>query len=212
MYYLYFIVFFIILLFLAVLFINFTVNTDMNLDKKVTKLEISVVVFLSIFLFFGIKKWENVQKYYDTKIYISLFFLLMISYIDIKRKYIPDILNFAFYIMGITYLTDISKLDDIIKNSMFLTFPALFLYLYGEKLFKSEAIGAGDIKLIMGIGILFYQIDFFDIYIYYFVAYISALPFVIYILITKTGEKHIAFAPFLLIAYLYIYCYKGGFN
>ncbi len=200
----------IILLFLSIKYINNTKNIEMNLSKKVQWYEL-VILFFIIIIFFLTQVAINSSINFQNKGYILFLFLLFISFIDLKRKYIPDIFSILLIIFGVSYSIISNHLEIDLKNSLFLAFPSLILYFYGDKLFKTECIGAGDIKLILGLGFFFTDITVYDVYIYYALAYLIAFPIAIYLLFNPKSKKFIPFAPFLSISAIYLYHLKGGF-
>ena len=154
-------------------------------------------------------------KEYDTKgnvmniasiIVLIIIILSIIMWIDIKKLYIPNFLNLLLLIIAI-YL---KKFDyEIIENSIIgmgiYTLPLLFLYGYLSDILNKEVFGFGDIKLLMTLGYILGYSNFFDIYLFYLISFISASFMGIILLIRKTKRKEIPFSPFLIIGFLFLW-------
>ena len=85
------------------------------------------------------------------------------------------------------------------------TLPLLFLYGYLSDILNKEVFGFGDIKLLMTLGYILGYSNFFDIYLFYLISFISASFIGIILLIRKTKRKEIPFSPFLIIGFLFLW-------
>lgn len=145
-------------------------------------------------------------------LYILLFFVM---YIDINKKYIPNILNFSILVISI-FVCGVDKIDSYFIGASCYTLPILIFYGYISDILKKEVFGFGDIKLIMSLGGLLYQGEiniFLQIYIFYLLIFsLASLYIIIYIVISYCKNKsvkikgvEIAFAPYICIVFIIIY-------
>ena len=145
-------------------------------------------------------------------LYILLFFVM---YIDINKKYIPNILNFSILVLSI-FICGIDRIDIFFIGASCYTLPILILYGYISDILKKEVFGFGDIKLIISLGGLLYQGEiniFLQIYIFYLLVFLLAtLYIIIYIVISYCRNKpmkirgvELAFAPYICLAFIIIY-------
>ena len=152
----------------------------------------------------------------DRILIILLYILLfLVMYIDINKKYIPNILNFAILVLSI-FIYGIDKVDIFFIGASCYTLPILIFYGYISDILKKEVFGFGDIKLIIPLGGLLYlgEINIFlQIYIFYLLVFLLAtLYIIIYIVISYCRNKplkirgvELAFAPYICLAFIIIY-------
>lgn len=131
-------------------------------------------------------------------------FLIVITTTDIFYYIIPDSILVFFTIYFFIFI--------FIKNGFFnaflslgygfITFIFMILVMYvGNKIFKKDTLGGGDIKLMFLIGMVLGPLSGI---LSIFVASFLALPIAIVALACKK-ENIIPFGPFLLVAFLFIY-------
>ena len=152
----------------------------------------------------------------DRILIILLYILLfLVMYIDINKKYIPNILNFSISILSV-FIYGIDKANDFFIGASCYTLPILLFYGYVSDILQREVFGFGDIKLIISMGGLLYQKEialFLQIYIFYLLVFSLATLYIIaYIVINycrsrkvKIKGVEIAFAPYICIAFIIIY-------
>ena len=152
----------------------------------------------------------------DRILIILLYILLfLVMYIDINKKYIPNILNFSILVLSI-FICGIDKIDSFFIGTSCYTLPILIFYGYISDILKKEVFGFGDIKLIIPLGGLLYlgEINIFlQIYIFYLLVFLLAtLYIIIYIVISYCRNKpmkirgvELAFAPYICLAFIIIY-------
>ena len=152
----------------------------------------------------------------DRILIILLYILLfLVMYIDINKKYIPNILNFSISILSV-FIYGIDKANDFFIGASCYTLPILLFYGYISDILEREVFGFGDIKLIISVGGLLYQKEialFLQIYIFYLLVFSLATLYIIaYIVINycrsrkvKIKGVEIAFAPYICIAFIIIY-------
>ena len=152
----------------------------------------------------------------DRILIILLYILLfLVMYIDINKKYIPNILNFSILVLSI-FICEIDKIDSFFIGTSCYTLPILIFYGYISDILKKEVFGFGDIKLIIPLGGLLYlgEINIFlQIYIFYLLVFsLATLYIIIYIVISYCRNKSVkikgvelAFAPYICLAFIIIY-------
>ncbi len=91
----------------------------------------------------------------DIIIIILCFIALIIgSYTDIKKREVPDLVNYGFIFLGI----GLSILLSIIDNNWSLLFKHLFgffvMFVFGALMFYTGQWGGGDAKMLMALGAL----------------------------------------------------------
>lgn len=152
----------------------------------------------------------------DRILIILLYILLfLVMYIDINKKYIPNILNFSILIISV-FIYGLNRVDSFFIGASCYTLPILIFYGYMSDILEREVFGFGDIKLIISIGGLLYQGEiniFLQIYIFYLLVFsLASLYIIIYIVTSYCRNKtvkikgvEIAFAPYICIAFIIIY-------
>lgn len=140
---------------------------------------------------------------------ILLFILtLLIMKIDLKKLYIPNILNFLFLIGVIVYKGN--DIENSVIGAGIYPLPLIILYGYVSDLLKKEVVGFGDIKFMISIGYLLGYTDFYDLYFFYFLAFLLGGIYGVVLLIIRKENREVQmpFSPFLILA-LYIVLWKG---
>lgn len=145
---------------------------------------------------------------YDLLIALGIISLLMIVLVsDLIYLIIPDKVLIFFSIYFITI--------QLIKEGLIFTishiFVGVFLFLvmylimfFGNKAFKKESMGGGDVKLMFLFGLV---LDPLIGTLTIFLASLFALPMSV-LLFVSNKEKVIPFGPFLLISFLFMYFAK----
>jgi leader peptidase (prepilin peptidase)/N-methyltransferase len=146
--------------------------------------------YLALYLFYGLQPIAIVYM-----LLCSL--LIIISFIDLKERIIPDVLSLPFIIIGFIlsfFLRHINPLDSllgIIAGGGSL----LLIAIAGSKLFKKEAMGGGDIKLAAMIGsFLGWKLILLSLFLGFFLGSIIG---VIVMLTSKNKSDIIPFGPFI---------------
>lgn len=135
--------------------------------------------------------------------------LLIILIIDFKKKIIPDALTITIIILGII---KIIFFNENLENKLIGmgTYSILFnlLYGYGEKIFKKEVVGFGDIKLLSSIGFYLGYFGLIYLLIYYNIIFlISPIYGIIYKKLYE--EEEIPFAPVIILSTFIFIIIKG---
>ena len=135
------------------------------------------------------------------RVLIMIFFLaatvLAIAVIDFKKLYIPNRLNFLFLVEAIFYRG--LDIEAGILGAGAYTLPLLIFYGYGSDIAGKDVIGFGDIKFMIGAGYLLGYTDFYDIYFFYLVSFVTGALYGIFLLVkNKRKSSEMPFAPFLI--------------
>ncbi len=136
---------------------------------------------------------------------ISLFMIVLVS--DLTYLIIPDsiLLFFTLSFLGIQYFR--VGLEETLIHLLIGAFLFVLMYLImclGNKMFKKESLGGGDIKLLFLFGLI---LDPLLGTISIFLGSLIALPISI-ILYLNYKENIIPFGPFLLLSFLLLYFSK----
>jgi len=140
---------------------------------------------------------------------VSLFSIIIVT--DLNYYIIPDEVNIAFGIM--IFLINIPRLGFLntakyTVNGMIMFLCMYLLMLIGNKLFKEESLGGGDIKLLFVLGMVFpLAMSFVGVALAAFLA----LPISLFIYI-KNKDKAIPFGPFLVGSFLLLFLTKIDIN
>lgn len=116
---------------------------------------ITAIVLVTLYIFFGLSA--------KTVLYFILFCALIVStFIDFERKEIPDVITLPGIIIGLissllfpSLMNKARPLDAFFVSSLGVIMGGGCLYItgfFGEIIFKKEAMGGGDIKLLAMIG------------------------------------------------------------
>jgi len=150
-------------------------------------------IYLILFLSYGLQ-WR-------TFVYMLLCSaLIIITFIDLKEKIIPDVISLPFIALGFIlsfFLKNISTTDSLLG---ILTGGGslLLIAVVGSFIFKKEAMGGGDIKLAAMIGaFLGWQFTILSLFLGFFFGSIIG----VIILIKNKGNKEqndsVPFGPFI---------------
>ncbi len=148
------------------------------------------VMYLTLYLFYGFQP--------ITFIYMVLCsVLIIISFIDLKERIIPDVLSIPFIAVGFIFsffLKNISPANSLLG---ILTGGGslLLIAVAGTYLFKKESMGGGDVKLAAMIGaFLGWQLTLLSLFLGFFLGSLIGIV----ILIKNKGKGEIVpFGPFI---------------
>ncbi len=142
-------------------------------------------------------------------VFLILSYMLIVgSFIDLKYYIIPDRISFGLILFGIisSYFVDIGVLHSILGA----VFGFLILYIVavlGKIIFKKDAMGGGDIKLLAGIG-AFLGIKGV-LFTLFFASFLGSIVGVTLILLGKKDiSSRLPFGPFLSVSAI-VYLFAG---
>ena len=148
---------------------------------------------------------ENVVEYILVVVFISLMVIVTVS--DIYYQIVPNIILLVF--LPVILVLRMIGSEVLWYNSLLggaLGFGFMFLISwYGKKRFKKEALGGGDIKLYLLIG-LFLGLNTVTLSIMF-----AALIGIIYSLIFRKKSGYLPFVPFIFAGSLIAYFVGEGF-
>ena len=155
------------------------------------------LLFISIYLLYGL-------SYIVVPFCLFVFFLLVVTAIDFDFQIIPDEISFMLMIVGILSSSFNFILGDTIWQRVLNSFLGLFagggfliaVAFVGKLIFKKDAMGGGDIKMMAGVGAFIgWQQVLFAIFIASFLGSIVGISLM---LLKKIGRKQeMPFGPYL---------------
>ena len=131
--------------------------------------------------------------------------LLLIIFIDIKKMFIPNILNLlllilAFYYRGINP----EMIESGILGMGVYSVPFIFIYGYLSDFLKKEVLGFGDIKLMLALGYILGYSSFYQVYLFFVFSFLISTVIGIIIGIGRGNfSSPIPFSPFIVFTFLY---------
>lgn len=175
-------------------------------ETKFRAFGIIIVLVITIGLVFS-----SSFNFASEEFYISLAVILLLitlSLVDIYDKEVPDqyILFYLLLLLPLRYFFPLTVfIDHIIGGIVGFGFFYI-IALIGEKVYKKESLGGGDIKLYGIIGlILGVELTIFSI----FVASLTGLLFSLIFIRGKEG-KYLPFVPFISLGVWIAYIYGNG--
>lgn len=167
-------------------------------------MSITAILYLLLVYFVGIQTKGIIYNIELIKYAILIPLLLMAFIIDIRKKIIPNRLSLTIFEIGLIFTFiygtfNINLAIDMLIG-MIIGGGIFFLIALVGKLFsKKEAMGLGDVKLMVGLGLFF---GGFNITVISILSFLIAAIVSIALLITrrKKATEYIAFAPFIVIA------------
>lgn len=173
--------------------------------SKIDSLSFIVEILTSfLFIVFYIKYGFNVT-FFISFVLISVLGVTMVS--DFRYYYVSDrvvILGLISLIILVYFEKDFMLYKIISGIVMFLLM--FLIKIIGDKSFKRESLGGGDIKLL---GIIGLALGFYPTLIS---LVISCSMTLVYYFLSKQDEKEIPFGPFLLIGALLVLYFIPNFN
>ena len=161
---------------------------------------ICALLFLSIYFLYGF-------SYMLFPFCLLVFSLLVITAIDLEFQIIPDEFSFLLIVVGFfSSFVNVTLGIDILQRMLnsFFGFVAgggslLVVAVIGKFIFKKDAMGGGDIKIMAGVGtFLGWEKVLFAIFIACFIGSVVGITL---ILLKKIAKKQaIAFGPYLAIS------------
>lgn len=160
-------------------------------------------IFLSLFVYYGLSPFFFFYGYFISS-------LLIVAFVDFEHQVIPDEVSLAGILFALIFCFVFPEVLDEVNPRLALANSVLgllgggvMIYLtatIGRFVFKREAMGGGDIKLMAMIGAF---LGLRLVIIAYFVAPILAAPIGITLKLTKKADV-IPYGPFLALASLIV--------
>lgn len=153
---------------------------------------LNAALYLFLFYFYGLQLHTVVYMLFCSA-------LIIITFIDLKEKIIPDVISFPFIALGFILsfmLKNISPLNSLL--GILVGGGSLYLVaIVGTYIFKKEAMGGGDIKLAAMIGaFLGWQLTILSLFIGFLLGSIIGI---IVLIKTKGKTSDVPFGPFIAI-------------
>jgi leader peptidase (prepilin peptidase)/N-methyltransferase len=156
----------------------------------------TALIILSLFTVYG---WSGHFFAFG----ILMLILIPISFIDLETGFIPDKLTFPAFVIGIIFLVVFqivnwkSALIGAVSGGALL----LLLMILGKAVFKKDAMGMGDVKLLVLIGL---YVGFPAVFISLFLGSVAAVITILVGLIARKQslKSTIPFGPFIAIGTL----------
>lgn len=158
-----------------------------------------------LFLFSYVFLQDNVVEYILIVVFVSLMIIVTVS--DIQYRIVPDVILVIFFpvILTLRIISDAMTWYDGLLGAVF-GFVFLFLIsLYGKWRFKKEALGGGDIKLYILIGLVLGIQNVFVSILF------SALIALVFNLIIRKKD-YFAFVPFIFAGSMITYFWGSAFT
>ena len=131
--------------------------------------------------------------------------LLLIIVIDIKKMYIPNLLNLFLLILAFYYKgLEPGMIEDGIIGMGVYCIPFVFIYGYLSDFLNKEVLGFGDIKLMLALGYILGYSDFYQVYMFFVFSFLISTIIGIIIGIGRGNfSSPIPFSPFIVFTFLY---------
>lgn len=139
---------------------------------------------------------------------LIVIFLIAIS--DIKKMIIPNSLTLTLFLLALIFRgKNIYNIENGILGMGTYILPFLILYGYVSDVIRKDAIGFGDIKLMLSFGYILGYTDLLKIYHFFMLTFILAsIVGVIVGIIAKSWDFKLPFSPFLILIFLYFWWFN----
>ena len=195
-----------------------------NCGSKISMFPIFIEITTSFLFLICYLVFKDIYPYFINILYSLLFVssLIIIFVSDINYMIIPDKIIFLFSFVMIAlkivinfYNEKYLNILDVGYDLIFIIYEGLIMYLImffikyiGDRVFKKDSLGNGDLKLMFYISIIIgYKLSIVVI----FLAAFLALPLSIINMI-KSNEVMLAFGPYLAISSIIIFLTRIDFN
>ena len=173
-------------------------------NKKIDYEHDKPILFIGINMGLSIIVSLKLLRGFEGMIPISLFVTLVnIALIDMKYMEIPNTYNAFVIILGVI---NILTLRDY---SLVLTGIISFVMFFIVAIFSKGALGGGDVKLALGLG-LFFNLSAYTNFLVYTFGIGAMIASILLITKKKTKEDKIAFGPFMSLGAILTILLQGG--
>ena len=135
-------------------------------------------------------------------------FLIAIS--DIRKMIIPNTLTLILFLLALIFRgRNIYNIENGILGMGTYVLPFLIVYGYVSDVIKKDAIGFGDIKLMLSLGYILGYSNLLNIYHFFLLTFILAsIVGVIIGIVHKSWDFKLPFSPFLILIFLYFWWFN----
>ncbi|WP_372714818.1 A24 family peptidase, partial [Ilyobacter sp.] len=137
---------------------------------------------------------------WTAELIIAASILIIASGIDWEQYYIPDRFTLGLLVLGygFSFFNGVG-IERSFMGSAAYGFLFVMIYGYGERIFKKEVLGFGDVKLAAGIGSLVGYFGFYRMHLFVTTSFVAGAVYGIYLLVTKKKgrEGEVPFGPFI---------------
>jgi leader peptidase (prepilin peptidase)/N-methyltransferase len=151
-------------------------------------------------LSFGLIYYRYGMSIWTVELVIVASILIIASGIDWENYYIPDRFTLGLMILGygFSFFNGVGIERSFIGSACY-AFFFVIIYGYGERVFKKEVLGFGDVKLAAGIGSIVGYLGFYRMHIFVTASFVSGAVYGIYLMITKKKDRksEVPFGPFI---------------
>lgn len=151
-------------------------------------------------LAFGLVYWRYGMGVWSVELIIAASILIIASGIDWENYYIPDRFTLGLLVLGygFSFFNGVGIERSFVGSACYAFFFVL-IYGYGERIFKKEVLGFGDVKLAAGIGSIVGYLGFYRMHVFVTASFVAGAVYGIYLMVTKKkGRKsQVPFGPFI---------------
>lgn len=186
-------------------------STDIFREYKIQFKPNYILMILTSFIYVGLIYNFGIQNNFIGNLnlikYLLLVPLILSSFvIDFKFKIIPDRLNLTMFEIGIVIaflygFSNVAITIDLIFAMLVGGLIFLLIAIVGKMIYGKEAMGFGDVKFMMTLGLYFGLTNIILISIMSFLIG-AVIAIILLVCRIKKSDEHIAFAPFIVISTL----------
>ena len=169
-----------------------------NCGEKIS-MQYPLVEFITSLAFGGIY-YRYGMSIWTAELIIAASILVIASGIDWEHYYIPDRFTLSLLVLGygFSFFNGVG-IERSFMGSAAYGFLFVMIYGYGERLFKKEVLGFGDVKLAAGIGSIVGYLGFYRMHLFITTSFVAGAVYGIYLIITKKKDRkaEVPFGPFI---------------
>lgn len=140
---------------------------------------------------------------------LLLAIFIAIIAIDLQKMVIPNILTLGVLLCGIVGRgCDFWEIENGVLGMGSYTLPYLLIYGYVSDILNRDALGFGDIKLMLGLGYILGYDGLLQVYIFFIATFtLASFTGIIVALYKRTLKFRLPFSPFLILVFMYFQYY-----